>query len=74
MAHRDARSAIAALDLGATTAGSAQMAGLATGWWEGLDAIGAPSIVGRVWEPMQNSAWREGKLAGWGKSVTRELA
>jgi glycerol kinase len=56
-----------------TAAGAAYLAGLATGFWSGLDEIASLRQVERVFEPAQGADWREEKMRGWRKAVQRVL-
>jgi glycerol kinase len=56
-----------------TAAGAAYLAGLATGFWSGLEELAAIREVDRVFEPARDTAWREEALAGWRKAVERVL-
>ncbi len=56
-----------------TAAGAAYLAGLATGFWSGLDELAALRQVERVFEPARDDAWREEQLAGWKRAVQRAL-
>ncbi len=56
-----------------TAAGAAYLAGLATGFWGGLDEIGTLRQVERVFDPTQDAGWREEKLFQWKKAVQRVL-
>jgi glycerol kinase len=54
-----------------TALGAAYAAGLAVGFWSGLDELRANWQVGRRWEPMMDVASREALLRQWKKAVTR---
>jgi glycerol kinase len=56
-----------------TAAGAAYLAGLATGFWDGLEEIAAIREVERVFEPARDDGWREEQLAAWRKAVRRVL-
>jgi glycerol kinase len=56
-----------------TAAGAAYLAGLATGFWSGLDEVAAIRAVDRVFEPTRDAGWREEQLAGWRKAVERVM-
>jgi len=56
-----------------TAAGAAYLAGLATGFWSGLEELAALREVERIFEPQRDDAWRAEQLAGWRKAVERVL-
>ncbi len=54
-----------------TSLGAAYAAGLAVGFWTGLDALRANWQIDREWLPQIDAARREAGYAGWRKAVTR---
>jgi glycerol kinase len=54
-----------------TALGAAYAAGLATGFWGGLDELRRNWAVDRTWEPQLDAASRERQYAMWKKAVTR---
>ncbi|AYG03045.1 glycerol kinase GlpK [Gryllotalpicola protaetiae] len=54
-----------------TALGAAYAAGLAVGFWSGLDELRANWQEGRRWEPRLAADSREALLARWKKAVTR---
>jgi glycerol kinase len=54
-----------------TALGAAYAAGLATGFWPGLDELRRNWGVDRTWEPAMEDTARERLYAGWKKAVTR---
>jgi glycerol kinase len=56
-----------------TSAGAAYLAGLATGYWSGLEELQSLRQVERVFEPARNADWRQTKLEEWKKAVQRVL-
>ncbi|GAA4177947.1 glycerol kinase GlpK [Gryllotalpicola koreensis] len=54
-----------------TALGAAYAAGLAVGFWSGLDELRANWQEGRRWEPHLDEASREALLRQWKKAVTR---
>ena len=54
-----------------TSLGAAYAAGLATGFWQGLDDLTANWQVDRQWQPQIDDAQRNLGFAGWKKAVTR---
>jgi glycerol kinase len=54
-----------------TALGAAYAAGLAVGFWSGLDELRANWQEGRRWEPALDEKTREARLAQWKKAVTR---
>jgi glycerol kinase len=56
-----------------TAAGAAYLAGLAAGFWSGVDEVSAIREVDRVFEPARDDAWRADMMAGWRKAVQRVL-
>jgi glycerol kinase len=56
-----------------TALGAAYAAGLATGFWDGLDELRARWAEGRRWEPRMGAAEREEGYRRWKKAVQRTL-
>ncbi|MDF1478523.1 glycerol kinase GlpK [Leifsonia sp. H3M29-4] len=56
-----------------TALGAASAAGLAVGFWRGLDELREHWREGRRWEPTIDAAARERLLASWRKAVARTL-
>jgi len=56
-----------------TAAGAAYLAGLATGFWGGLDEVETLRQVDRVFDPARTGDWRMEKLEEWKKAVRRVL-
>ena len=54
-----------------TALGAAYLAGLAVGFWSGLDEIASQWQVGRRFEPQMSPELRAAKLARWHKAVAR---
>ena len=60
--------------VGETTAlGAAYLAGLAVGYWNGLDDVTNNWALDREFSPSMDAAVREKLYAGWKKAVTRSL-
>jgi glycerol kinase len=60
--------------VGETTAlGAAYLAGLAVGYWEGLDDVRQNWALDREFGPAMPAAMRERLYAGWKKAVGRSL-
>jgi glycerol kinase len=57
-----------------TALGAAYAAGLATGFWDGLDALEANWGEDRTFEPAWDEARREQGYAGWKKAVGRAMS
>ena len=57
-----------------TALGAAYAAGLATGFWEGLDALRANWGEDRTFEPLWDEARREEGYRGWKKAVERAMS
>jgi len=57
-----------------TALGAAYLAGLATGFWQGLDDLRANWRVDRVFEPQWPADRREAGYAGWRRAVERSRA
>jgi glycerol kinase len=56
-----------------TAVGAAYAAGLAVGFWDGLDDVRQHWAEDRRWEPARDDAWREREMARWRKAVERTL-
>ena len=56
-----------------TALGAAYLAGLAVGYWNGLDDVSRNWALDREFRPAMASAERERLYAGWKKAVTRSL-
>ena len=56
-----------------TALGAAYAAGLAVGFWGGLDELRANWREGRRWEPEMGAAERERRLARWHRAVEKSL-
>jgi glycerol kinase len=56
-----------------TALGAAFAAGLAVGFFEGLDEVRSLWAEDCRWEPRMDTAEREGLLAGWRRAVERAL-
>ncbi len=56
-----------------TALGAAYLAGLAVGYWDGLDDIAQNWALDREFRPAMASADRERLYAGWKKAVSRSL-
>jgi glycerol kinase len=56
-----------------TALGAAYAAGLAVGFWDGLDDVRRHWAEDRRWEPVRDDAWREREMARWRKAVERTL-
>ena len=54
-----------------TARGAASLAGLATGFWTGLDEVAANWALDRRFEPVMCTDRRETLLAGWHRAVER---
>jgi glycerol kinase len=54
-----------------TALGAAYAAGLAVGFWSGLDVLRANWRVDRTWEPTMSPESRERLYRGWLKAVER---
>jgi glycerol kinase len=54
-----------------TALGAAYAAGLAVGFWNGLDDLQSNWQVGQVWEPQMDSLQRKKLYKGWLKAVER---
>ena len=56
-----------------TALGAAYLAGLAVGYWKGLDDVTRNWALDREFSPAMDAAVREKLYAGWKKAVTRSL-
>lgn len=56
-----------------TATGAAYAAGLATGFWSGLDELRANYTITRRWQPRMNSDERADRIAEWRGAVDRTL-
>jgi glycerol kinase len=56
-----------------TALGAAYLAGLAVGYWDGLDDVTRNWALDREFRPAMDAALREKLYAGWKKAVTRSL-
>ena len=56
-----------------TALGAAYAAGLAVGFWDGLEDVRRHWAEDRRWEPVRDDAWREREMARWRKAVERTL-
>jgi glycerol kinase len=54
-----------------TALGSAYAAGLATGFWKGVDDLRQNWGIDKTWEPKMDAAERDRSYAFWKKAVTR---
>ncbi|MDR0387172.1 MAG: glycerol kinase GlpK [Treponema sp.] len=54
-----------------TALGAACLAGIAVGFWKGLDEVKTRRKVDRVFEPVMDGKKREALIAGWHKAVGR---
>jgi glycerol kinase len=54
-------------------AGAAHAAGLATGFWSGLDDLRANYTITRRWQPEMDSDERARGVAAWRRGVDRTL-
>ena len=52
-----------------TALGAAYLAGLAVGYWSGLDDVKSNWAVDRVFTPKMDESWRKELLRGWAKAV-----
>ena len=57
-----------------TALGAAYLAGLAIGYWDGLDDIAANWVLGRRFEPSMSTERRAELLHGWHRAVERSRA
>ena len=56
-----------------TATGAAYAAGLATGFWSGLDELRANYTITRRWQPQMNADERARGVAAWRRAVDRTL-
>ncbi|GJE62223.1 glycerol kinase GlpK [Methylobacterium trifolii] len=56
-----------------TALGAAYAAGLATGYWKGLDDLARNWRVDRRWQPRMEAAQRTKIVTAWGRAVKRSL-
>src|SRR5262249_29599593 len=56
---------------GATALGAAYVAGLAVGFWDGLEDVRRNWALERAFDPRLETAGRERLYRGWGKAVER---
>ena len=56
-----------------TALGAAYAAGLAVGFWSGLDELRSMDRAGRRWEPAMDEATRAAGIARWHRGVERSL-
>ncbi len=56
-----------------TALGAAYAAGLAVGFWSGLDELKKNWAIHSIHEPKKDAAWRERLSSGWQKAVQRTL-
>jgi len=56
-----------------TALGAAYLAGLAVGYWDGLDDVTKNWALDREFRPSMDAALREKLYAGWTKAVSRSL-
>jgi glycerol kinase len=56
-----------------TALGAAYAAGLAVGFWDGLDALKANWGKDKEWQPQMDATTRSRLFTGWKKAVTRTL-
>ncbi len=68
-----ARPVVAAPITEITALGAAYAAGLAVGFWSGLDELRSMDRAGRRWEPSMDEATRSAGIARWHKGVERTL-
>jgi glycerol kinase len=57
-----------------TALGAAYLAGLAVGFWSGLEEIATQWKTDRVFEPQQTDAWRNNLFDGWKRAVNAAMA
>ena len=57
-----------------TALGAAYLAGIAVGYWSGLDDVRANWQLGRKFTPRADEAWRKERLGGWRRAVHTALA
>jgi glycerol kinase len=56
-----------------TATGAAYAAGLATGFWSGLDELRANYTITRRWQPRMDANERADGIAEWHRAVDRTL-
>jgi glycerol kinase len=56
-----------------TALGAAYAAGLAVGFWSGLDELRSNWVEDKTWQPKMDAAQRTKGIAGWRKAVQRTL-
>ncbi|HMG29651.1 MAG TPA: glycerol kinase GlpK [Jiangellaceae bacterium] len=56
-----------------TALGAAYAAGIAVGFWDGLDDVRRRWSEDRRWQPVRDDAWREREMRRWRKAVQRTL-
>jgi glycerol kinase len=56
-----------------TALGAAYAAGLAVGYWSGLDELRKNWAVDKTWQPQMDAQKRKSGLAGWHKAVERTM-
>jgi len=56
-----------------TALGAAYAAGLATGYWSGLDELRQNWAEGHRWTPRMDDAERQRRYRSWKKAVTKTL-
>jgi glycerol kinase len=56
-----------------TALGAAYAAGLASGYWDGLDALKRQWAVDRRWQPTMDDAQRSTLYRSWQKAVARSM-
>jgi glycerol kinase len=56
-----------------TALGAAYAAGLAVGYWQGLDDLRANWQVSKTWQPQMSDAERAQRYAGWLRAVQRSM-
>jgi glycerol kinase len=56
-----------------TATGAAYAAGLATGFWSGLDELRANYTITRRWQPQMSSDERADGVAAWRRGIDRTL-
>jgi len=56
-----------------TALGAAYLAGLAVGFWSGLDEVSSQWAIDRTFEPLMSADQREALYTGWKRAVERSL-
>jgi glycerol kinase len=56
-----------------TALGAAYAAGLAVGYWSGVDELRRNWTEGRRWQPRMDPATRDRELRNWRKAVARTM-